>query len=163
MNRMLSMLEFFPLVLLAATISAIGPRTNPAISVEGILQSVSETRTSDNPSVSPHSSIGIRAPLSPDELRDLRARLTRLWLPPTDAADPKDLIVIVRINLKPDGTLSGAPFMLSGGKGELVRAARESAVRAIYRAQPFDMLSPANYEAWKELEITFNSHNFVRN
>jgi hypothetical protein len=159
---MLSMAEFFLLVVLAAAISAVGPRTGPATSDMGLLRLVSEAQNPDNPSVSSRSSVGLGAALTPVEARELRARLTQVWFPSTDAADPKELTVTVRIKLKPDGTLSNAPYVLTGGKGETVKAARESAVRAIYRSQPFDMLSPANYEAWKELDITFNSHNFVR-
>ena len=159
---MSSMAEFFSLVALAAAISAAGPRTGPATSDKGFLRPVAEAQNPDNPPVSPRSSIGLDATLTPGEIRELRARLTQVWFPPTDAADPKELTVIVRIKLKRDGTLSDAPSVLTGGKGETVKTARESAVRAIYRSQPFDMLSAANYEAWKELDITFNSHNFVR-
>jgi hypothetical protein len=35
-------------------------------------------------------------------------------------------------------------------------ASRDSAVSAIFRSQPFDMLTAANYEVWKDIEITFD-------
>jgi colicin import membrane protein len=35
-------------------------------------------------------------------------------------------------------------------------AARDAAVRALFQGQPFDMLSPATYEEWKEIDIMFD-------
>ena len=42
------------------------------------------------------------------------------------------------------------------------RRARESAVRALFRSQPFDMLRPEHYELWKEIEITFDPRDMFR-
>jgi colicin import membrane protein len=41
-------------------------------------------------------------------------------------------------------------------------AARDSAVRAVFRGQPFDMLRPENYEQWKDVEITFDPRYMIR-
>jgi colicin import membrane protein len=35
-------------------------------------------------------------------------------------------------------------------------AARDAAARALLQGQPFDMLSPATYEEWKEIDIVFD-------
>ena len=35
-------------------------------------------------------------------------------------------------------------------------ATAESAMRAILRCQPFNMLKPEHYEQWKDIEITFD-------
>ena len=37
-----------------------------------------------------------------------------------------------------------------------------SAVRALFRGQPFDMLKPEHYEQWKEIEITFDPRDMIR-
>jgi hypothetical protein len=44
----------------------------------------------------------------------------------------------------------------STGRSPLYEASRNSAVRAIMEGQPFNMLRPENYEAWKEIEMTFD-------
>ena len=52
--------------------------------------------------------------------------------------------------------------LVSSGKTPLAIAARESAARALYRGQPFDMLRPENYELWKDIEITFDPRDMIR-
>jgi outer membrane biosynthesis protein TonB len=100
--------------------------------------------------------------MSMSELDALRARLAQLWSVPAGAKDPQEVVVLVRIKLKPDGTLVGQPMVLSNGKGPLGVAARDSAVRALYRGQPFDMLRPEHYEQWKDIEITFDPRDMIR-
>jgi hypothetical protein len=101
-------------------------------------------------------SSGQSTQLSPSELDPLRARLTQLWTIPAGAKDPQELIVQVRVKLKPDGMLATPPMVLTNGKSPLFVAARDSAIRALFRGQPYDMLKPEHYEQWKEIEITFD-------
>ncbi|HSI39173.1 MAG TPA: cell envelope biogenesis protein TolA [Xanthobacteraceae bacterium] len=107
-------------------------------------------------------SAGSSARLSQTEIDALRARLMGLWSPPAGAANPEELIVTVRIRLNIDGTLSGPPQVVSTGTSGFYMTARESAIRAVFRGQPFDMLSPAKYEVWKDIEITFDPREMVR-
>jgi colicin import membrane protein len=115
-----------------------------------------------NESVSLGSPSGQAAILSQSELDALRARLQQLWSPPVGAKDPQELVVQVRFQLKPDGTLAGPPMVLSTGKSALYMASRDSAMRAVFRGQPFDMLKPEHYEQWKDLEITFDPRDMIR-
>jgi colicin import membrane protein len=41
-------------------------------------------------------------------------------------------------------------------------ASRDSAIRAVFRGQPFDMLRPETYEEWKDIEITFDPRDMIR-
>ena len=100
--------------------------------------------------------------LSMSELDALRARLASLWNIPAGAKDPRELIVSVRIQLKPDGTLNGPPMVLTSGQIPLFVAARDSAIRALFRGQPYDMLRPEHYELWKDIEITFDPREMIR-
>jgi colicin import membrane protein len=70
--------------------------------------------------------------------------------------------VLIRIKLKPDGRLADGPIVLSRGQSPLYVAARDSAVRALFRGQPFDMLRPEHYEQWKDIEITFDPRDMIR-
>jgi outer membrane biosynthesis protein TonB len=107
-------------------------------------------------------SSGRSSQLSMNELDALRARLTQLWNPPAGAQDPRELVVEVRIRLKSDGTLAAAPEVLNSGRSTLSLAARDSAIRAVYRGQPYDMLRPEHYDQWKDIEITFDPRLMIR-
>lgn len=111
-------------------------------------------RLSSNPSVGMPR--GNAEAISMSELDALRARLASLWNIPAGAKDPRELTVSVRIKLKPDGTLNGPPMVLTSGTSPLFAAARDSAIRAIFRGQPYDMLRPEHYDLWKDIEITFD-------
>jgi len=102
------------------------------------------------------------AQMSLSELDALRARLAQLWTIPAGAKDPQELVVLIRIKLKPDGTLAAAPMVVNNGATALFAAARDSAIRALYRGQPFDMLKPEHYEQWKDIEITFDPRDMIR-
>lgn len=100
--------------------------------------------------------------LSQSELEAMRARLMQLWNPPAGVQNPQELIVKVRIQLGRDGRLLGNPTVLSAGNSTLFTIARDNAIRALHRGQPFDMLSPGTYDLWKEIEITFDPRDMYR-
>jgi len=100
---------------------------------------------------------GHAAHLSMNELDALRARLISLWNPPAAVANnPDQYVVTIRIRLARDHRLIGQPEVLTSGEGALFEATRDSAVRAVLQAQPYDMLSQSTYDQWKELDINFN-------
>jgi colicin import membrane protein len=99
---------------------------------------------------------GSAGQLSQTEVMALRARLQQLWSPPAGARNPQELTLDVEIKLNPDGTLAGPPMVLTGGSSSLYMAARDSAMRAVYRGQPYTMLRPEHYELWKDVVVTFD-------
>ncbi len=115
-----------------------------------------------NETVSLGAPSGQAALLTQSELDALRARLAQLWSPPAGAKNPEELVVQIRMQLKPDGTLAAPPMVLTSGRSPLFVAARDSAVRAVFRGQPFDMLRPEHYEQWKDVEITFDPRDMIR-
>jgi colicin import membrane protein len=105
---------------------------------------------------------GTAKQLTQNELDALRARLAQLWNPPAGARNPQELVVAIRIRLKPDGTLAAPPQVTTSGQSQLFMAARDSAIRAVFRGQPFDMLRPETYELWKDIEVTFDPRDMIR-
>ena len=100
---------------------------------------------------------GRAAHLSQSELDALRAKLISLWNPPPAVSTHPDLyIVAIRIRLGRDHRLIGQPEVLTSGDGPLFEATRDSAVRAVIQAQPYDMLSLTTYDVWKEIDINFD-------
>ena len=96
------------------------------------------------------------------EFRALVTRLSSLWEPPANVRDPEELIVTIRIQLNPDGTLAAPPRVIKSGSSPVAIAARDSALRAIQSGQPFTMLKPESYAFWKEIEITFDPRQMPR-
>jgi outer membrane biosynthesis protein TonB len=100
---------------------------------------------------------GHAAHLSQSELDALRAKLISLWNPPAAVSThPDQYIVAIRIRLGRDHRLVGQPEVLTSGDGPLFEATRDSAVRAVIQAQPYDMLSLTTYDQWKEIDINFD-------
>jgi outer membrane biosynthesis protein TonB len=117
-----------------------------------------EAVTGEEPSPPPTlgTAMGNAAKLSQSELDALRARLMALWNPPVGIQNPEDFVIRVRIQLNRSGRLTAPPVVLTSGRGQLFDTARDSAVRAVFRGQPFDMLKPEHYDTWKDIEVTFD-------
>jgi hypothetical protein len=91
------------------------------------------------------------------ELNALRSKLISLWEPPAAVSKHPELYVVtIRIRLTRDHRLAGRPEVLTNGNGPLFEATRDSAVRAVNRAQPYDMFSLTTYDQWKEIDINFD-------
>ncbi len=138
------------------------PRKVAALLDKRDSQRVAATGATLNPAASLGAPSGTAARLSQIELDALRARLMSLWNPPAGARNPDELIVHVRVQLGRDGMIVGDPRVLNNGNSILFQAARDSAVRAIFRGQPYDMLSPGTYDQWKEIDVTFDPRDLGR-
>ncbi|KAA5596283.1 cell envelope integrity protein TolA [Blastochloris sulfoviridis] len=99
--------------------------------------------------------------LSQTEIDALRAQIQRCWNPQVGAAEARDLIVRVRIALNQDGSLAGQPMLVDHGGGAYFQVAAESAMRAIRRCAPYT-LPVAKYEAWRDVEVTFDPRDMFR-
>jgi outer membrane biosynthesis protein TonB len=115
-----------------------------------------------NPAPLLGASTGNAAKVSQNELEALKARLIKLWNIPVGARNPDELRVEIRVRLGRDGRLSAPPQVLTSGHSPAFQASREAAVRALFQGQPFDMLSPATYEEWKEMDILFDPRDMYR-
>lgn len=104
---------------------------------------------------------GDDARITQDERDALRAQIERCWNPPVGAADAENLLVKIRIRLKPDGSLENAPQIVNNGSSQYFRAAAESAVRAVRRCQPFTM-PQSKYGSWREIILNFNPREMLR-
>jgi outer membrane biosynthesis protein TonB len=98
---------------------------------------------------------GNAARLSQSDIDALRAQIQACWNPPVGAENAQELIVRLRIQFRPDGTLSAEPELMNRGGSPYFRVAAESAMRAVRRCQPYTMPS-AKYDIWKDVEVTFD-------
>lgn len=100
--------------------------------------------------------LGNASQLSQSELDALRSRLMGLWNPPVGIKNPEAYVIRVRIQLSKSRSLSAPPILLSHGQDAIWEAAAASALRAVMRGQPYDMLKPEHYDTWKDIEVTFD-------
>lgn len=106
-----------------------------------------------------------RADITNDAVAAFRDHLKTCSNLPADIAPgiiASQVRVVVRVYLNPDGTLAtGLPenpklIRVSAGGGELSL----SAVTALRKCQPYNMLPPDRYQEWKILDLTFTPQNF---
>jgi colicin import membrane protein len=100
--------------------------------------------------------LGNASQLSQSELDALRSRLMGLWNPPVGIKNPEAYVIRVRIQLSKSRSLSAPPVLLSHGQDAIWEAAAASALRAVMRGQPYDMLKIEHYDTWKDIEVTFD-------
>lgn len=102
------------------------------------------------------------AAMTQSEIAALKARLYRCWNPPIAVREAGNLVTTVRINLLADGSLAGAPEVVSAVFDPLAQIAAESAVRAVVQCAPFgDILRPEKYAIWNQIDFVFDPREML--
>ena len=84
----------------------------------------------------------------------MRSEINRCWRRPDFGPNPERLVVQYRLFLNRDGTVAQPPQLTSASGDNYMRAAAESASRAIYACQPYK-LPPDKYNLWRDSVVTF--------
>lgn len=104
---------------------------------------------------------GQAATLSMSEIDAFRARMRQCWT--TTGIPPGEQVVVeIRVDFKPDGTLRMEPAVISGSASTYGPAVARTAVNALVRCQPFTMLRKETYAQWKSMDLTFRPQEFER-
>lgn len=116
---------------------------------------------------SPRAAISSDQPLTMSEIDAIRFQIQQCWSVPAGARDAEDLIVQVKIFLKPDGSLARPPEIVDSARmarpgEEFFRVAAESARRAVQRCSPLKNLPVTKYERWREITLTFNPREMLQ-
>jgi hypothetical protein len=88
----------------------------------------------------------------------IRQQVEQCWNVPAGARDAENLIVEIRVQLNPDGSVTDARIVdQSRLMTDLAfRAAAESARRAVLVCSPFKNLPAARYDVWRALTLRFD-------
>ncbi len=104
-------------------------------------------------------------PLSITEKDAIISQFRRCWRMPAGARGDYDLRVIVHVKLNPDGSVLSSKLDNSHrsryGNDTFFRAAADSARRAVQMCSPIQGLSPDKYNAWKDMELTFDPKDLL--
>jgi hypothetical protein len=102
-----------------------------------------------------------KANIANDDIAAFHNHLKSCASPPAGVNKTDDVKAVLRIFLKPDGTLAAPPQPIriegvSRGGGALY----QSAVAALRKCQPYNMLPPDKYNEWKVFDLSFTPQNF---
>ena len=95
------------------------------------------------------------ANLSQRDIATFKAHLQKCWNPPAGLADDGKLMAVLRVSLKPNGTLAEEPTMLAASASSSGPALLQTAMRALRQCQPYGFLPSAKYNEWKSSTSTF--------
>ncbi len=106
------------------------------------------------------------AQMTLSEIDSIRAQIEQCWIVPAGARYAEDLVVRVRIFLRPDGGLAQPPQVVNSLRmntpgEEAYRTAAESAVRAIMKCEPFQNLPVDKFDRWQEIELNFDPRSML--
>jgi len=102
-----------------------------------------------------------KANIANDDIAAFHNHLKTCSTLPAGVSTTDDVRAVLRIYLKPDGTLAAPPQPIriegvSRGGGALF----QSAVAALRKCQPYNMLPPDKYNEWKVFDLSFTPQNF---
>jgi colicin import membrane protein len=84
-------------------------------------------------------------------------KIQECYRPPVGAAAGLEgLKVRLSFDLNREGSVIGTPRATGVDGAPVSRVAAEAAERAVFGCQPYDMLPPDKYEAWKGIDLIFN-------
>ena len=102
--------------------------------------------------------------LSMSELDALRQQIERCWNPPAGAPEAENLVVEVKLQINPDGTVARAQIVDRARmyRDSFYRAAAESVLRAIKNPGCTPLRLPlGKYELWKDTTLIFDPRELV--
>jgi hypothetical protein len=102
-----------------------------------------------------------KADVANDDITAFRNHLKTCSKLPADVHTTDDVSAVLRVRLNPDGTLAAPPETIriegvSRGGGAL----SHSAIVALRKCQPYNMLPPDKYNEWKVFDLSFTPRNF---
>jgi hypothetical protein len=90
-----------------------------------------------------------------DEVNKLQRRIVSCWSPPVSPGAGRAAI-IVRLKFDKNGKMIGEPAVSSDPSDQRFAAMTMAVKEAVKRCQPFP-LPPGKYDAWRQLELRFDS------
>ena len=94
----------------------------------------------------------------------LKAQIFGCWSIPLGLPYNKNLLVRIKLRLKPDGTVLRSEILdharMNRPGQEFYKVLAESALRAIRLCQPL-RVPPTGYERWKDLQLNFDAYEML--
>jgi hypothetical protein len=98
-----------------------------------------------------------KADLTKAEIAAFAARVQACWSAPESVFPDSKVYVVVRVNLRRDGTLGADPVPQAGTASALGPALANSARQALRKCAPYAGLPAAKYDEWRLLDLRFTA------
>lgn len=95
--------------------------------------------------------------LASEEIAALKAQVAKCWVAPDGAPRAAGFDIVIRIALKPDGSLGAAPELIRAPASLAGPPLVASAKQALQQCQPFTGLLAEKYQDWKILDLAFTA------
>jgi hypothetical protein len=96
-----------------------------------------------------------------DETTAFREHLKTCSTLPAEVLPTDKIRIVLRVNLKPDGTLASPPTVIEGSPSAKALVLKQSAIQALSQCQPYTMLPADKYKEWKALDLPFTPQDFT--
>ena len=138
---------------------------NIAALIDKSKEETAEMIKSDNKITQSQRKSVISSGLTLNEEDALKAQIFGCWSIPLGLPYNEDLLVRIKLNLKPDGTIINSEIldharMNKPGQG-FYKVLAESALRAIRLCQPL-RVPTTGYERWKEIQLNFEAREMLQ-
>lgn len=92
---------------------------------------------------------------------ELVKQFTECWKIPADVKNPENYPATLKLNVNKDGTVTKIALGKDMGNryisDKIFVKMADSAMQAVRVCSPLQNLAPEGYEAWRELEVTFDT------
>jgi hypothetical protein len=95
--------------------------------------------------------------LTSEEIAELMTQVSKCWVVPTGVPSTPGFDVLLRIALRPDGTLGAPPELIRAPASLAGPPLVDSAKRALQKCQPYGPLPADKYQDWKILDLSFTA------
>lgn len=103
--------------------------------------------------------------MSLSEMDALQSQISKNWSFDAGAKDAQTFIIVIDAKFNSDGSCISAEISSKSrdryNSDSFYRAAAEAAKRAVWKSSPLKNLSPEKFDAWKEMELTFDSRSLL--
>jgi outer membrane biosynthesis protein TonB len=96
------------------------------------------------------------AVMSQSEIDALRAAMQACFNPPVGAEGLDTMVVPIRVQFNPDGSLATDPIAQATPPGPVGQALADAALRAVRRCAPYPFLPPEKYDSWETVTVNFS-------
>ena len=124
-------------------------------SFEDLLASIAGAE--EEPPAEAAARVPLTGPLRQTITDAIKQKVERNWSVPAGVLDAGELVVTLRIQLAPDGSVRRVEIV-DADSGANYRTMAESGRRAVLKASPFDTLTRYvdKYEGWRDITMTFS-------
>jgi len=95
------------------------------------------------------------ANLEQEDIATFKAHLQACWKPPAGLPDAKNLMVVLRVTLNPNGALAAEPTLLAASASQGRPGADANRRARLARMPALWISADAKYKEWKLLDLSF--------